>query len=243
MTTHSPATAVNCSTAKLPKALASRDKILDVVKALQAQGFATVLTIYLPPTKAAVVSLTDETNGLISLGITAGADAVELDLEGGWSKHPVCGYETHQAAFLDIKQKIQSIWPNIPVGITTHLGRVNDNKIPKDAADWISLQAYSTCKTNDCPEFKDSTKGPGGKQQHAAALLASYRKPVVVGLAAYSQHWSGYTITEAMQRAYDATSALIKSDPKYVGHSYWSTRWALGATSEQFKFLESTKGN
>lgn len=238
MATHSPIAVASCSAAQLPKTMAPTEKILDVVKTLKTQGFVTVLTIYLPPTKDAVVSLTNTKSSLIPLGIAAGADAVELDLEGGWSNHPNCGYGTHQAAFLDLKQRIKNHEPGIPVGITTHLGRVNDSRIH-----WLSLQAYSTCKKKDCPEFKDPTKGPGGKQQRIAALLVSYKKPVVVGLAAYSQSWAGHSIAEAMQRAYNTTTALIKTDSKYIGYSYWSTRWALKPTSEQFAFLKSTIGN
>lgn len=91
MGTTSPKLVKTRSQAKLPSLLGTTDKIASTITALEAAGFVTILTLYLPPTQAAVGSLAA---GVIPKAIAAGVDGIEFDLEGGWSMHPSCGYPT-----------------------------------------------------------------------------------------------------------------------------------------------------
>lgn len=238
MSTSSPESATTCAQAKLPRLLGTADKIATTITALESAGFVTILTLYLPPTKAAVDSLT---GGVIPKAVAAGVDGIEFDLEGGWSKHPACGYPDHKSVFADLRVRTKTLKPELPVGITTHSGRANDPRVPKENADWLSLQLYSTCKPTQCEAFTHPTAGPGGKQHQAVPLLIGYTKPVIIGLAAYSQKWDGYTVDEAMRRALNESLSLKQHEPsRFVGHSYWSNDSGLKPGSEAFKFLVST---
>lgn len=236
MATDSPEKASSCVNAKLPTPNASDATIHQSISAIKGAQMSTILTVYLPPTKAAVDQVTA---GIITKALNAGVDAVEFDLEGGWSKHPVCGYATHQEVFADLMARTKQIRPGVPVGITTHGNRLKDPRIPLQEADWASVQLYSRCKAGDCDAFDDPVTGPGYKQRWGAKRLQGYTKPVVVGLAAFGQEWGKdpMTIDKAMRLALEA----VKVDPKFVGHSYWSTSWVKSGTRE-FKFLvESAK--
>lgn len=238
MGTTSPKLVNTCSEAKLPRLLGTADKIASTVIALKAAGFTTVLTLYLPPTKAAVDSLTA---GVIPKAVAAGVDGIEFDLEGGWSKHPACGYPDHKSVFADLRARTKGLKSELPVGITTHSGRANDPRVPKENADWLSLQLYSTCKPTQCAPFTHPTAGPGGKQHQAVPLLLGYTKPVIIGLAAYSQKWDRHTVDEAMRLALNVSLSLMKNEPsRFVGYSYWSNDSGLKPGSEAFKFLVDT---
>jgi hypothetical protein len=230
-----------CSEAELPRLVGNSDSIASTVTALKSAGFVTILTLYLPPTKAAVDSLMV---GVISKSVAAGVDGVEFDLEGGWSEHPACGYTSHISAFADLRVRAKGLRSNLPVGITTHSGRVNDPNVPKADGDWLSLQLYSTCKPTECDPYTHPTTGPGGKQRQAVPLLVGYQRPVIIGLAAYSQKWSGHTVDEAMRLALNATLSLIKAEPsRFVGYSYWANDSGLNLDpklDEPFKFMLTT---
>lgn len=238
MGTTSPELTKTCSQAKPPRLLGTADKIASTITALETAGFVTVLTLYLPPTKTAVDSLTA---GVIPKAVAAGVDGIEFDLEGGWSKHPACGYPDHKSVFADLRVRTKGLKSDLPVGITTHSGRANDPRIPKSNADWLSLQLYSTCKPAQCEAFSHPTAGPGGKQRQAVPLLIGYSKPVIIGLAAYSQKWDQHTVDDAMRLALNASLSLMKKEPsRFVGYSYWSNDSGLKPGSEAFKFLVST---
>jgi hypothetical protein len=169
--------------------------------------------------------------------VQSGVSAVEYDLEGGWSRSPPCGFASHSEAVDHLVAQTKGLREGLFVGITTHLGRANDSHIGLAKADWISIQAYTSCKPERCPSFTDPNEGPGFRQRRLPAALSAYDKPVVVGLAAFQQVWPGHTARAAMAAAFNATKQLQSEHKNYLGHSYWSTSWALKPGSAEFAFL------
>ncbi len=202
------------------------------------QGSITrILTLYAAPHKDSIDALTDPQTGLVVKLLAAGFQAIEYDLEGGWSNSVVCGFATHDEAVQYLFARTKALQSNVPVGVTTHLGRARDPNIGLDRADWLSIQVYTKCAT-PCPAFDDRREGPGHRQARTSAAV-TFKGPVIVGLAAYHQKWPEHNEEEAMAKALEATLVLQKNHLNYVGHSYWSTSW-VAKGSPQWKFLHRT---
>lgn len=167
--------------------------LVSIVKAIRVADMTAVVTIYLSPMKNAIDEITNATSGLLKTLVDVGVQAVEYDLEGGWSESTVCGFRSHQEAVAYLVQRSKSVSAELPVGITTHLGRAGDRNLALHEADWVSIQAYSKCERPKCPAFDDKEHGPGHRQRLVAIALASFKKPVVIGLAAYHQKWPART--------------------------------------------------
>lgn len=244
MLTKDPAEATKCpphipaSKAERPIPLARLDQVEKLVKALRAKQMHVIATVYLPPTKVAIDDLLDSSSDLVPALVTGGIDAVELDLEGKWRRNAVCGYKTHAEAFQDLKDRVKALKPGVSVGITTHGGHIGAKEIPLSAADFVSMQAYSKCQ-EDCKPFDDSRTGPGNRQHYIAGIMKGIKGPILLGLAAYGQQWSGYTWDEAMGKALSATEEIMANDPRVIGYSYWSSTSFDGSGTENkpYQFL------
>ncbi|MBV7569639.1 hypothetical protein [Pseudomonas sp. PDM27] len=235
MLTEEPTVVSKCSLAKLPDSTPTVNQLKILMRTLQEKNMYVIATVYLPPTKAAVDALLDPDSGPVPALIVKGIDAVELDLEGNWKRHPPCGYASHIAAFQDFKDRVKSIKQDMPVGITTHTSHIDDIEIPLAAADFVSLQAYSKCPASNCKAFDDYT-GPGKFQIYSISKMKNLKGPIVLGLAAYSQTWPGHTLDEAMGLALNATTEIMASDTRVLGYSYWSTSTII-KTIEPYEFL------
>lgn len=221
----------------LPTAKASH--LTGLLSAAKAEGLKAIATFYVYPRRTEIEQLTNPSDGIVKRLLDAGAESIEYDLEGQWSKHPACGYANHADALKGLIERTRALRPGLSVGITTHTGRFPDERIDFGTADYISLQAYSTCKPGDCPEW-NAHDGPGKKQERALKALSTFKKPSIIGLAAYQQSWPGHSINEAMARSRDAAMARIGgSDIPTLGISYWSSRWILPKGSAEGAFLKS----
>lgn len=236
MLTHKPEEVPKCSLAKLPIPTATVNQLKTLTRTLQEGKMYVIATVYLPPTKSAVDQLLDPDSGPVPALIAKGIDAVELDLEGPWKRHPVCGYASHAAAFQDFKDRVKSMKPGIPVGITTHGGHIGAIEIPLAAADFVSMQTYSKCAVS-CKVFDDDRTGPGKKQKYIIGKMKNVKGPIVLGLAAYKQGWTGHTWDESMGLALNATAEIMATDPRVLGYSYWSTSSILGNDGKPYGFL------
>lgn len=219
-------------------------KVGELAKALTKQGIFTVALLYVAPSTAYIDSLVDGQSPLIKELVDNGIRVIEYDLEGGWiDALGRCDYKKDpKVAYKRLFSATRKLTSGAPVGITTHEGRVAQVRL--DVADWLAIQAYSTCKDNTCKAFDDNTEGPGFKQTRIVGLgtVQTFQGPVVVGLAAYSQKWPNHTEEEAMTRAFDAFLSIQAKNPaKFVGHMFWSTRPVFG-NSAIANFLKSTKG-
>ncbi len=221
-----------------PIPLATLDQIDKLVKALRAQDMYVIATVYLPPTRVAIDDLLDSGSDLVPALLAGGIDAVELDLEGRWKRNAVCGYKTHAEAFQDFKNRVKSIRPGVPVGITTHGGHIGAKEIPLGEADFVSMQAYSKCQ-DDCKAFDDKRTGPGNRQRYIVGKMKGIKGPIVIGLAAYGQQWDGYTWDAAMGKALSATEAIMAKDQRVIGYSYWSSASFAGSSTgnKPYQFL------
>ncbi|MBC8785609.1 hypothetical protein A7D21_28235 [Pseudomonas sp. AP19] len=224
--------------AKKPIPLASLNQVDKLVKALRAKDMYVIATVYLPPTKVAIDDLLDSRSDLVPALLAGGIDAVELDLEGTWKRNAVCGYKTHAEAFQDFKDRVKSMRPGVPVGITTHGSHIGAKEIPLGAADFVSMQAYSKCE-DDCKAFDDKRTGPGNRQRYVVGKMEDIKGPIVLGLAAYGQQWNGYTWDAAMGKALSATESIMANDQRVVGYSYWSSNSFDGSSSRNkpYQFL------
>ncbi|MGZ7459955.1 hypothetical protein ACXPVS_25380 [Pseudomonas sp. Ma2-10] len=236
MLTRKPVEVTKCSAAQKPVPLAKVDQVERLVRALRKKNMYVIATVYLPPTKNAVDDLLDSGSDLVPALIAGGIDAVELDLEGPWRRHPACGYKDHAAAFQDFKDRVKSIKPNTPVGITTHGGHIGAWEIPLDAADFVSMQVYSKC-TSGCKAFDDNRSGPGKRQRYILGKMKNIQGPIVLGLAAYGQKWDGHTWDQAMGLALSATEEIIANDPRVVRYSYWSSQSIMGSENGDKPYL------
>lgn len=237
----SPVIYKSCATSKPQVLLAKPERLTNLVAMGKEAGMVVVVTAYIPPNRQAIELFTLASDaGLLQRLVAAGADAVEYDLEGGWSRSAVCGYTTHEDASKELLTRSRALKSGLPAGVTTHLGRVNDTKLGLGHADWVALQVYTKCdvKGGACVAFDDPSEGPGFRQSKAATSIRGYKGPVVMGLANYQQAWQGKTAADAMGKALDATSAVQREHPNFVGHTYWSTSW-LGAPGVR-KFMSDT---
>lgn len=233
---HAVAASKSCKAREL-KPTATTQVLEGLGNALRAGAFAPILTLYATPDKTSIDALTDVQTGLVAKLLDSGFQAVEYDLEGGWSDSVPCGFSTHLEAASYLFTKTRALKANLPVGVTTHLGRARDPNIGLDQADWLSIQVYTKC-ASPCVSFVDKREGPGFRQSRTAQLV-NFAGPVIVGLAAYNQKWPDHSEDEAMSKALDATYELQKSHPNFVGHSYWSTSWLVDGSPQQ-RFLKRT---
>ncbi|POF42329.1 hypothetical protein B0D71_12945 [Pseudomonas laurylsulfativorans] len=224
--------------ARMPVPLARLDQVEKLVKALRNKDMHVIATVYLPPTKEAVDDLLDSSSDLVPALLAGGIDAVELDLEGVWRRSVLCGYKNHAEAFADFKDRVKTMKPGVPVGITTHGGHIGAKEIPLDAADFVSMQAYSKCQ-DDCKAFDDNRTGSGNRQRYIVGKMKDIKGPIVLGLAAYGQQWDGYTWDAAMEKALSATEEIMAKDPRVVGYSYWSSMSfdGSGTGNKPYQFL------
>lgn len=200
---------------------------VELVRAARAAGHRVIATFYVYPRDTDIALWTDPNNGLMKQLLDAGAESIEYDLEGQWSKHPACGYPDHKAALADLIARTRALSSTAPIGITTHTGRFPDKNIDFLQADYVSLQAYSTTADNDY----------GAKQTAALAKLAAFAKPSIIGLAAYQQGLDG-SVSKAMKKSMDAAEQGIGGTQKTAGVSYWSSRWILPAASAEGAYLK-----
>jgi len=213
--------------------------LVQLIKQAQHLGFKVIATLYVAPARDAIDSLLMK-DGLASAVVEAGVDGLEYDLEGEWSKSPVCGYSNHREAAQQLVARSRELRERLPVGVTTHLGRAGDKKIGTEYFDWLAMQAYSTCSiAKGCSSYDDRSGGPGYKQALVSRATSAFNGPVIVGLAAYHQRWPGHSIGEAMARSLKAVADAKTTDGRIVGHSYWSSSW-LPAGSSQVNFLMET---
>jgi len=226
MATSSAAPVSDCKKEGNSRATTAQTKLVDLVRASKAKGLIVIVTAYVKPTRSDIDALTAPGQGLLVPLIEAGADAVEFDLEGPWSRAGVCGFDSHQAAANALFDATKRLKPGIHVGVTTHLARAGDPKLSLQTADWVALQAYEKCEVGNCVAFDDKQEGPGARVARIPSALGSYKGPVIVGMAAFNQKWPAHTVAEAMQRSLDAYSRLGER-PEYRGYSYWSATWAL----------------
>lgn len=240
MVTHAPTSYKNCTSAQRTTTTTSTTKLVSIVAALEAAKIETIATVYLPPTKDAIDLLTDPNDGLLKTLVMSGVKAVEYDLEGGWSKSPPCGFKSHADAVDHLIAQTKTLSTELPVGITTHLGRANDPHVGLAKADWVSIQAYTSCRPDQCVSFTDPKEGPGFRQKRVPAAMAGYNKPMIIGLAAYQQAWPKRSVRDAMAAALDAANTLQTQYKNYLGHSYWSSYWALRPNSAELTFLAAT---
>lgn len=244
MLTHAPA-AGTCANPAKAEVIGDVKSQLALAKKLSDRSKVVISTVYLPPTKDAVNSLFDPKEGPVRAMAKQGiVSAFELDLEGGWKKHPPCGYKSHVEAFDDFKARANAL--GFEVGITTHASHLNDPKIPLPKAAFVSLQAYSKCTAEECKAFDDRKYGPGNRQKASFARLKGYGGPVILGLAAYGQLWegTGHTREEAMTLALSAVKALQVQHPKLYGYSYWSVKFVDGGKDNipsAYDFLRDNK--
>lgn len=234
-------TPTSCSDDRGATPTAKTSHLVDLVKAAKSDGLKVIVTFYIYPRITEIEFLTNSASGVVKQLLDAGAESVEYDLEGQWSKHPACGYATHADALKALVERTRALRSGVSIGITTHTGRFPDKKIDFGMADYLSLQAYSTCKPGDCPDWS-SSDGPGKKQEKALKALSAFEKPSIIGLAAYQQSWPGHTINEAMASALDASIIHINGDNSpTIGVSYWSSRWILSKDSAEGAFLRSRR--
>jgi hypothetical protein len=217
----------DCSKVSSPRLATKLSTLVDLIKSSKAMGFVVIATAYMPPSRNDIDAFLASKKGTAQRLIDAGVDGVEYDLEGGWSRAKVCGYETHELAAKALYDGTRALKAGVPVGVTTHLGRVRDENIGRQYTDWMSVQAYVKCQGDRCVDFEDKREGPGTRVARLSTELGKYSGLVVVGLAAYNQKWPGRTVDEAMQRSLSSAKALLSTNAAIVGHSYWSATWAL----------------
>jgi hypothetical protein len=238
MVTSSAAPLSDCKKEGNSLPTATAQKLIELVKASKDKGFKVIATAYVKPTKSDIQALTAADTGSLRALVDAGADGIEFDLEGPWSRAAVCGYGTHAEAAKALFDATRGLRPGLPVGVTTHLARAADPNLSLENADWVSLQAYEKCEVGNCVAFDDKREGPGARVARIPSALGSYGGPVIVGMAAFNQKWPSHTVADAMQRSLDAYGRL-RERPTYQGYSYWSATWAIN-DPEVYRFLSSS---
>jgi len=238
MATRDAGVSSDCSGANNTKETADLAAFERLIHESTLRKMQVIVTVYVRPRRDEIDRLLG-TGGLVAWFDQKGVNLVEFDLEGSWSRSSVCGYASARDAAAALMNGTRALPGHPQAGVTTHLGRASDPKLGMEYADWVSIQAYTKCNAKSCPSFDDLQEGPGHRQSRAPGLLA-FKGPVVVGLAAYDQKWTGHEIAEGMGRALVATQRLSESRKNYVGHSYWSSDWIFSSPAVR-EFLRQSQ--
>lgn len=149
-----------------------------------------------------------------------GIRVVELDIEREvWGDTPVSGFPSKEAAADALLQA--ALDAGLVVGVTMIPDRVYPGF---ERADYIAIQSYSRFAGGADTHRPGGNYGPGAMQERGARAAKRAGLPLVQGLAAYDQQFSG-PLGPEMHTAYDAahrTSKVIR---------WWSSKWVIGANA------------
>ena len=217
-------------TATLPILIDKQAVIFDRLTSLKSSEFVTLATLYVSPRKDFIEKLTEK-DGFVSKLITSGAAGIEYDLEGDFTGSAPCGFASHADAVRLLVERTKSLSSApIPVGWTTNPGHLIDSRIPADAFDFFSPQAYGARRE---PTYLwDSNTGPGRQQRYTMEKLKSNPTLIILGLGAYKQKYPDHTVDEAMEKSHSTMLDLVRENPKIIGHSYWSASFVRKGASD-----------
>lgn len=205
----------------------STDELRAFTDALHARRIPFGVDVWVKPTTAFVKMLP----GLFESVANVGAQFIEFDTErpGGWdrtkdedpdwSSSKVVGFSSLEAAAENIA--VTMVNSPVPWGTTTHPGMLATTaRLLGQHGDFVVPQAYSRVKTDEPQGAR-----PGSYQEriYEQTHRTYGNMPIVMGLAAYDQEFPGWSPSQAMVTAADASFDLGVREVRF-----WSWKWIGG---------------
>lgn len=175
----------------------STHELTTFASALRTNGIGIGLDVWAKPTQSFVAALPS----LFPIANAVHASFIEFDVEGPWTSPYLRGYGSLNEAGAAVA-RVMSGSP-VPWGITTNMGRLNTEATTIGRyGGFVVPQAYSVTD-NDEP----TGAFPGDYQVKAyERTRQSYRTmPVIMGIAAYNQDFSGWNPASAIIAAAKAS--------------------------------------
>jgi hypothetical protein len=215
---------------------------------------ATHLVVLLRPTRDFLASTFDVLGPLCSrIRTRTGGGSVMFDAEGWWrnpliraaraARRPVA---EHVGAFLEASWPAGG-WP-CPLGVTDIVsiglpGTAAHQAIAPlaERCDYVLPQAYSVASTSAGEDLRARPiYQPGQTQRRAHEIWQAFKKPIVMGLAAWNLNLTGSgSQTAAMQRAVASIENLPKPVVEQI--AYWHLKFLYrpdARTQERFRFVQ-----
>jgi len=218
---------------------------LSVIAELARQhDIGLVATVWPEPSPRAIDAMVAGLEPILGLGFIG----LENDVEMNWRTDKVRGFPSLDAAavYLTSKERELCNRHDLSLEMTTHTGHreAGPRAFLARLVDRVYYQLYSTeSDWQGRPVAWDGPRGPGTLQREFIQQVLQdiselgvedqFDVELAAGLAFYDQRWSGHSVEEALNLAYNAVK--VSGIRSIRG---WSSKWTAGVRSQSTTQLE-----